>query len=98
MGSNSLKEYLKRYESNPEEGTTMAKKKKKQKKKKPQTQGTGLVVVDEDPVWQKPVNLEEENSDNSSGNWQIFMPICVRLFTMVLVIFTKKLYSIGLCR
>ncbi|XP_028763899.1 BUD13 homolog isoform X2 [Neltuma alba] len=66
MGSNSLKEYLKRYESNPEEGTTNAKKKKKQKKKKPQTQATGLVVVDEDPVWQKPVDLGEENSDNSS--------------------------------
>ncbi|KAI9116020.1 hypothetical protein K1719_012950 [Acacia pycnantha] len=65
MGSNALKEYLKRYESNLEEGT-IAKKKKKQKKKKPQTQATGLVVVDEDPVWQKPVNLEEENSDNSS--------------------------------
>ncbi|XP_054794998.1 uncharacterized protein LOC129300446 [Prosopis cineraria] len=66
MGSSSLKEYLKRYESNPGEGTTNTRKKKKQKKKKPQTQATGLVVVDEDPIWQRPVDIGEENSGNSS--------------------------------
>ncbi|KAF7826963.1 BUD13-like protein [Senna tora] len=64
MGSNSLKEYLKRYESNNEEERTNTK--KKQKKKKTQPQATGLLVVDEDPVWQKPVDLAEENDDNSS--------------------------------
>lgn len=66
MGSHSLKEYLKKYDSNTEEERN-TKKKKKQKKKKPQSQATGLLVVDEDPVWQKPVDLEEENGDNSSG-------------------------------
>lgn len=64
MGSNSLKDYLKRYESNPEEEK---KKKKKKTKKKSLPQATGLLVVDEDPAWQKPIDLGEENDDNSSG-------------------------------
>ena len=63
MGSNSLKDYLKRYESN----TKVEKKKKKKQKKRSQPQTTGLLVVDEDPMWQKPVELAEENNDNSSG-------------------------------
>ncbi|XP_014516693.1 BUD13 homolog [Vigna radiata var. radiata] len=63
MGSSSLKDYLKRYESNTEEEK---KKKKKKQKKKSQPQTTGLLVVDEDPMWQKPVDLGEENNDNSS--------------------------------
>lgn len=62
MGSNSLKDYLKRYESNPEED----KKKKKKKKKKSLPQATGLLVVDEDPAWQKPIDIGE-NEENSSG-------------------------------
>ena len=63
-GSNSLKEYLKRYGINDEED-----KKKKKKKKKVQSKpdATGLLVVDEDPVWQKTVNPEEENSGDSAG-------------------------------
>ncbi|RDX83940.1 BUD13-like protein, partial [Mucuna pruriens] len=64
MGSNSLKDYLKRYESNTEE--EKKKNKKKKQKKKSQPQATGLLVVDEDPTWQKPVDLGEENDDNSS--------------------------------
>ncbi|KAM3734633.1 hypothetical protein ACB098_10G030000 [Castanea mollissima] len=62
-GSNSLKEYLKRYGINDEED-----KKKKKKKKKVQSKpdATGLLVADEDPVWQKTVNLEEENSGDSA--------------------------------
>lgn len=61
-GPNSLKEYLKRYESAADQ-----EKKKKKKKKKPRTDAAGVLVVDEDPVWQKPVNLtEEENSDDSA--------------------------------
>ncbi|KAK9266876.1 hypothetical protein L1049_027135 [Liquidambar formosana] len=60
-GSTSLKEYLKRYEANNEED-----KKKKKKKKKTKPDALGVLVVDEDPVWQKPVNLEEENGDDSA--------------------------------
>ncbi|XP_015896766.3 uncharacterized protein LOC107430445 [Ziziphus jujuba] len=56
----SLKEYLKRYESNNEE----EKKKKKKKKQKTKPEALGVLVVDEDPVWQKPVNLEEEEEEN----------------------------------
>lgn len=66
MGSNSLKDYLKRYESNTEE-EKKSKKKKKLKKKTQPPQATGLLVVDEDPAWQKPIDLVEENDDNSSG-------------------------------
>lgn len=63
MGSNSLKDYLKKYQSNPEEEN----KKKKKKKKKNLPRATGLLVVDEDPAWQKPIDLGEENDENSSG-------------------------------
>lgn len=59
--SSSLKEYLKKYESNAVE----EKKKKKKKKTKAVPVGTGVLVVDEDPVWQKPVNLEEEEDNDS---------------------------------
>lgn len=60
-GTKSLKEYLKRYESNNEE-----EKKKKRKKKKVKSDGPGVLVVDEDPVWQKPVKLEEEEENDSA--------------------------------
>ncbi|KAK7259263.1 hypothetical protein RIF29_24865 [Crotalaria pallida] len=63
MGSNSLKDYLKRYESNTE---GQKKTKKKKLKKQSQPQATGLLVVDEDPAWQKPVDLGEEDDGNSS--------------------------------
>lgn len=58
----SLKEYLKRYENSNEE-----EKKKKKKKKKLKPEVKGVLVVDEDPVWQKPVNLEEEENENDSA-------------------------------
>lgn len=61
--SKSLKDYLKRYETNNEE----EKKKKKKKKQKAKPDATGVLVVDEDPVWQKPVVLEEENDNDSAG-------------------------------
>ncbi|KAL5551228.1 hypothetical protein UlMin_001404 [Ulmus minor] len=61
-GSKSLKEYLKRYESNDGE----EKKKMKKKKQKPKPDAKGVLVVDEDPVWQKPVNIEEENENDSA--------------------------------
>ncbi|KAF3431732.1 hypothetical protein FNV43_RR26467 [Rhamnella rubrinervis] len=64
----SLKEYLKRYESNDEEG----KKKKKKKKQKVKPEALGVLVVDEDPVWQKPVILEEEEeSDGDEATPQV---------------------------
>ncbi|KAM7489323.1 hypothetical protein LguiB_026807 [Lonicera macranthoides] len=57
--SASLKEYLRRYENNDEE-----EKKKKKKKKKVKPDPRGVIVVDEDPVWQKPVEIEEEHDDS----------------------------------
>lgn len=69
--SKSLQEYLKRYESNTEE-------EKKKKKKKKRTTATnkpnalGVLVVDEDPVWQKPIIIEEDNADNSTGKVSVW--------------------------
>lgn len=62
MGSKPLKEYLKRYESNNEK-----EKKKKTKKNKVKLDALSVRVVDEDPVWQKPVQLEEEEDNDSAG-------------------------------
>jgi pre-mRNA-splicing factor CWC26 len=61
-GPKSLKEYLKRYESN---GQEELKKKKRKKKVESKPDARGVLVVDEDPVWQKPVNLEEENEESA---------------------------------
>ncbi|XP_031096161.1 BUD13 homolog isoform X2 [Ipomoea triloba] len=58
--STSLKEYLKKYESGYEE-----EKKKKKKKKKAKTDISGVIIVDEDPVWQKPVTIDEEEDDSA---------------------------------
>ncbi|XP_062120196.1 uncharacterized protein LOC133834562 [Humulus lupulus] len=63
LGSKSLKEYLKKYESNNEDENKKKKKKKKQQKAKPDA--SGVLVVDEDPVWQKPVQLEEDQNDSA---------------------------------
>jgi hypothetical protein len=65
-GPKSLKDYLKRYESNAEEEQKKKKKRKKKLESKPDARG--VLVVDEDPVWQKPVNLEEENDDSAGKN------------------------------
>ncbi|PRQ41383.1 hypothetical protein RchiOBHm_Chr4g0446311 [Rosa chinensis] len=59
----SLKEYLKRYESSNNEDDTKKKRKKKQKSK---AEAMGVKVVDEDPVWQKPVKIEGEEDNNSA--------------------------------
>lgn len=58
-----MKEYLKRYES----GATSEKKAKKKTKKKPKpaAAGVGVLIVDEDPVWQKPVQVEEDEPASS---------------------------------
>ena len=61
-GSNSLKEYLKKYETNADEEK---KKKKKKKKTKTKPDMNGVLLVDEDPVWQKQVQVEED--DESEG-------------------------------
>ncbi|KAL8137523.1 hypothetical protein V2J09_003524 [Rumex salicifolius] len=57
----SLKEYLKRYESN----SAVEEKKKKKKKKKLRTDAAGVLIVDEDPVWQKAVVIDEEEENES---------------------------------
>ncbi|CAL9217028.1 unnamed protein product [Arabidopsis halleri] len=62
-GNKSLKDYLKKYESSD----VVEKKKKKKQKKPSKPEPKGVLVVDEDPVWQKPVDPEEdENGDDSA--------------------------------
>lgn len=61
----SLKEYLKRYE-NPT-GEENKKKKKKKKETKANAAG-GVRVVDEDPIWQKPIKIEDEEEENDSAD------------------------------
>ncbi|KAL6187335.1 hypothetical protein ACLB2K_038735 [Fragaria x ananassa] len=68
----SLKEYLKRYESSNNEDETKKKRKKKQKSKTEATMG--VKVVDEDPVWQKPVKLKGED-DKDSGDEEEEKPL-----------------------
>ncbi|KAI0491353.1 hypothetical protein KFK09_025613 [Dendrobium nobile] len=64
----SLKEYLKRYQSGTDE-PKKAKKKKNKEKLKPLSTGGGVVVVDNDPIWQKPVQLDDaEEEDNFAGD------------------------------
>ncbi|XP_051151978.1 uncharacterized protein LOC127265969 [Andrographis paniculata] len=60
--STSLKEYLKKYTSNDDE---KKKSKKRKKKKDTKANAAGVLVLDEDPVWQKPVNLDEEEEDSA---------------------------------
>jgi pre-mRNA-splicing factor CWC26 len=51
-----MKDYLKRYQSGP--AAADQKKAKKKKKTKPNAPaGAGVLIVDEDPVWQKPVQI-----------------------------------------
>lgn len=59
----SLKEYLKKYTNNDDKD----KKKKKKRKTKPDV--AGVIVVDEDPIWQKPVKIDDE--EDSAGNLNI---------------------------
>ncbi|GMI65320.1 Bud siteselection protein 13 [Hibiscus trionum] len=62
MATSSLKEYLKRYETKNEEEEQ---KKKRRKKKKTKPESSGVLVVDEDPVWQKPVKVEDDDGHDS---------------------------------
>ncbi|KAL3626322.1 hypothetical protein CASFOL_029871 [Castilleja foliolosa] len=59
----SLKEYLKKYTTNDDM------EKKKKKKVKPDV--GGVLVVDEDPVWQKPVKLDEEEESADEEKPQV---------------------------
>ncbi|XXG77950.1 hypothetical protein AAC387_Pa08g1996 [Persea americana] len=65
----SLKEYLKRYQ-NPSEDHQNKESKKKKKKKEEEAKviDVRVRVVDEDPVWQKPQNLEEEDEAHDSSD------------------------------
>lgn len=65
-GVKSMKDYLKKYESSE----VIEKKKKKKMKKPSKPEPTGVLVVDEDPVWQKQVDPQEEqdNENDSAGN------------------------------
>lgn len=63
-GVQSMKDYLKKYES-----SDVIDKKKKKKKKPSKPEPKGVLVVDEDPVWQKQIDPEEEeNEDDAAGN------------------------------
>nr|BAJ87669.1 predicted protein [Hordeum vulgare subsp. vulgare] len=60
----SMKDYLRRYQSGP--AAAGDQKKAKKKKKNPKPSAGGVLIVDEDPVWQKPVQIEED--EPSSGD------------------------------
>ncbi|XP_074264714.1 uncharacterized protein LOC141587172 [Silene latifolia] len=85
-GSTSLKEYLKKYENNENE-------ERKRKKKKPKTVATGVLVVDEDPVWQKPVNLEEEEEDEPDGEPQVDEDINVKFMKKMELLKAKGFHN-----
>ncbi|XP_020553719.1 BUD13 homolog [Sesamum indicum] len=56
----SLKDYLKKYTTQDDE-----EKKKKKKRRKFKPDAGGILVVDEDPIWQKPVKLDEEEQNSA---------------------------------
>jgi pre-mRNA-splicing factor CWC26 len=58
-----MKDYLKRYQSGPAAADQKKAKKKKNKPNAPA--GAGVLIVDEDPVWQKPVQIEEDEPASS---------------------------------
>lgn len=69
----SLKDYLKKYESSGGGADGNEKKKRKRKNKdkdlKPKLSNLvgGVLIVDEDPTWHKPIILEEREENHSSG-------------------------------
>ncbi|XP_073141930.1 uncharacterized protein [Henckelia pumila] len=64
--STSLKDYLKKYTSNDD-----AEKKKKKKIKKGKPVAEGVRIVDEDPTWQRPVKLNEEEDSADEEKPQV---------------------------
>ncbi|KAJ6942937.1 BUD13 [Populus alba x Populus x berolinensis] len=90
MGSKSLKEYLKKYGSDNQE----EEKKVKKKKKKVKPNASGVLVVDEDPVWQKPVKLEEEENDSADEeNPQVDEDIEVKRMKRLELIRARRAYN-----
>ncbi|KAH8513965.1 hypothetical protein H0E87_006997 [Populus deltoides] len=90
MGSKSLKEYLKKYGSDNQE----EEKKVKKKKKKVKPNACGVLVVDEDPIWQKPVKLEEEENDSADEeNPQVDEDIEVKRMKRLEVIRARRAYN-----
>lgn len=67
----------------------MKKRRKKKKKKKVKHHGPGVMVVDEDPVWQKPVKLHEEEDNDSAGKLNQY-----HIFTLYAILFLKFLLFI----
>ncbi|KAL1204938.1 hypothetical protein V5N11_016289 [Cardamine amara subsp. amara] len=61
-GNKSLKDYLKKYES-----SDVIEKKKKKQKKPSKPEAKGVLVVDEDPVWQKQIDPEVEDNEDDSA-------------------------------
>ncbi|KAF8407442.1 hypothetical protein HHK36_006575 [Tetracentron sinense] len=55
-----IKQYLKGYGNCGKE--------EEEKKKRSKSDAMGVLVVDEDPVWQKPVKFEEEENDDDSAD------------------------------
>ncbi|KAK9266895.1 hypothetical protein L1049_027154 [Liquidambar formosana] len=60
LASTSVKDYLRRYETKSKQS--------KKKNKKTQPCALGFLVVDDDPVWQKPINLREEYEDDLAAD------------------------------
>lgn len=71
--STSRKDYLKKYTSNDD-----AEKKKKKKIKKGKPVAEGVLIVDEDPTWQRPVKLNEEEDSADDEKPQVDEDIEVR--------------------
>lgn len=64
-----MKDYLKRYQSGP--AAAGDQKKAKKKKKNPKPSAGGVLIVDEDPVWQKPVQIEEDQPSSGDEKPQV---------------------------
>ncbi|XP_073052269.1 uncharacterized protein [Primulina eburnea] len=64
--TSSLKDYLKKYTSNDD-----AEKKKKKKIKKGKPVSEGVLIVDGDPTWQRPVKLNEEEDSADEDKPQV---------------------------
>ncbi|KAL3825208.1 hypothetical protein ACJIZ3_021237 [Penstemon smallii] len=71
--STSLKEYLKKYTSNDD-----VEKKKKKRKRNTKPDNAGVLVVDEDPVWQKPHKPDEEEDSADEEKPQVDEDIDVK--------------------
>ncbi|KAL7096857.1 hypothetical protein ACP275_10G106700 [Erythranthe tilingii] len=83
-GTTSLKEYLKKYTSNDDKDN------KKKKKKKAKPDAAGVLLVDEDPVWQKPVKVYEEEDSADEEKPQVDEDIEVKRMRRLELIRSKR--------